>query len=202
MTDAAVVGRILREYRLDPASVRRYSGSVSGTEVGYRMRQPGGDVVLVRAYRCDVLLAPPLRGCGTESIVDWLEGRAATLDWLAAQGYPAPRVVATREGDPIGVAGAWLTWATSKVTPPFSVNLIAFDVKFSSTCPNRSGSPISRGIPVAGETVNASAFWLNCDDTTWLRLRSTSSSPNSIFSSSIFSSCAILFESWPWCDRS
>jgi Ser/Thr protein kinase RdoA (MazF antagonist) len=115
VSDAAVVGRILREYRLDPASVRRYQGSVSGTEVGYRIRQPGGDVVLVRAYRCDVLLAPHLRGCGTASITDWLQGRAATLEWLAAQGYPAPRVVATREGDPIGVAGAWLTWATTYI---------------------------------------------------------------------------------------
>jgi Ser/Thr protein kinase RdoA (MazF antagonist) len=115
VTDAAVVGRILREYRLDPASVRRYHGSVSGTEVGYRMRQPDGDVVLVRAYRCDVLLAPHLRGCGTASITDWLQGRAATLEWLAAQGYPAPRVVATREGDLIGVAGAWLTWATTYI---------------------------------------------------------------------------------------
>ncbi len=115
MTDAAVVGRILREYRLDPASVRRYHGSVSGTEVGYRMRQPDGSVVLVRAYRCDVLLAPHLRGCGTESITGWLQGRAATLAWLAAQGYPAPRVVATRTGDLIGVAGAWLTWATTDI---------------------------------------------------------------------------------------
>lgn len=107
---------ILREYRLGPASVRRYHGSVSGTEVGYRMRKPDGDVVLVRAYRCDVLLAPHLRGCGTASITGWLEGRAATLDWLAAQGYPAPRVVATRTGDLIGVAGAWLTWATSDIS--------------------------------------------------------------------------------------
>ena len=115
MTDAAVVGRILREYRLGPASVRRYHGSVSGTEVGYRLRQPDGNTVLVRAYRADVLLAPHLRGCGTASVTDWLQGRAATLDWLAAQGYPAPRMVATRTGDLIGVAGAWLTWATSYV---------------------------------------------------------------------------------------
>src|SRR5262249_3764148 len=115
VTDAAVVGRILREYRLGPASVRRYHGSVSGTEVGDRMPQPDGGVGLVRAYRGDVLLAPHLRGCGTASITDWLQGRAATLDWLAAQGYPAPRVVATREGDSIGVAGAWLTWATTYI---------------------------------------------------------------------------------------
>jgi Ser/Thr protein kinase RdoA (MazF antagonist) len=116
MTDAAVVGRILREYRLEPASVRRYQGSVSGTEVGYRLRQPDGTTVLVRAYRAEVLLAPHFRGCGTASVTDWLLGRAATLDWLAAQGYPAPRVVATRTGDLVGVAGAWLTWATSDVS--------------------------------------------------------------------------------------
>jgi hypothetical protein len=34
VTDAAVVGRILREYRPGPVSVRRYHGSVSGSEVG------------------------------------------------------------------------------------------------------------------------------------------------------------------------
>ena len=126
VTDAAVVGRILREYRLGPVSVRRYHGSVSGTEVGYRLRQPGGAVVLVRAYRCDVLLAPHFRGCGTASVTQWLQGRAATLDWLAAQGYPAPRVIATREGDPIAVAGPWLTLATSdipgRVLPPGSAS--------------------------------------------------------------------------------
>jgi Ser/Thr protein kinase RdoA (MazF antagonist) len=115
VTDAAVVGRILREYRLEPASVRRYQGSVSGTEVGYRLRQPDGTTVLVRAYRAEVLLAPHFGGCGTASVTDWLLGRAATLDWLAARGYPAPRVVATRTGDLVGVAGAWLTWATSDI---------------------------------------------------------------------------------------
>ncbi len=78
-----MVGRILREYRLDPASVRRYHGSVSGTEVGYQFREPDGGVVLVRAYRAEVLLAPHLRGRGAASVTDWLQGRAATLDWLA-----------------------------------------------------------------------------------------------------------------------
>src|SRR5713226_9059126 len=41
VTDAAVVGRILREYRLVPASMRRRYGSVSGTRVGYEFREPG-----------------------------------------------------------------------------------------------------------------------------------------------------------------
>ena len=115
MTDAAVVGRILREYRLDPVSVRRFHGSVSGTEASYQLWEPDGGVVLVRAYRGGVLLAPHPRGCGAASVIDWLQGRAATLDWLASQGYPAPRVIATRTGDLIGVAGAWLTWATSYI---------------------------------------------------------------------------------------
>jgi Ser/Thr protein kinase RdoA (MazF antagonist) len=115
VTDAVVVGRILREYRLGPASVRRRYGSVSGAWVGYELDGPDGDAILVRAYRADVPLAPYLRGCGTASVTDWLLGRAATLDWLAGQAYPAPRAVATRSGDLIGVAGPWLTWATSYI---------------------------------------------------------------------------------------
>jgi Ser/Thr protein kinase RdoA (MazF antagonist) len=115
VTDAAVVGRILREYRLGPVSVRRRYGSVSGQRVGYQVEWPGGAPVLVRAYRADLPLPAQLRAAGIAPVADWLLGRAATLDWLAAQGYPAPRVVATREGDLIGVAGAWLTWATSYI---------------------------------------------------------------------------------------
>ncbi len=50
MTDAALVGRILREYRedkIDPAGVRRLYGSVSGTRVGYQLAQPDGTTVVV-----------------------------------------------------------------------------------------------------------------------------------------------------------
>jgi len=118
VTDAAVVGRILREYRQDniaPASVRRLSGSVSGARVGYQLALPDGGTVLVRAFRCDEPLPAYLQGCGTASVTDWLLGRTATLEWLASRGYPAPRVVATRTGDPVGVAGIWLTWATTYV---------------------------------------------------------------------------------------
>ena len=118
MTDAAVVGRILREYRsggLAPSCVRRRYGSVSGTRVGYQISEPGGPEILVRAYRADEPLGAEFRGCGTASVQEWLAGRAATLAWLAARGYPAPRPVPTREGDLVGVAGAWLTWATTDV---------------------------------------------------------------------------------------
>jgi Ser/Thr protein kinase RdoA (MazF antagonist) len=109
VTDAVVVGRILREYRLGAVSMRRRYGSVSDTRVGYEFRRLGGGAVLVRAYRMDEPLPEQFRGSGAASVTDWLLGRAATLEWLSAHGYPAPRVVPTREGDPVGVAGCWLT---------------------------------------------------------------------------------------------
>jgi Ser/Thr protein kinase RdoA (MazF antagonist) len=118
VTDAALVGRILRVYRLGgtgPAEVRRRYGSVSGALVGYLIAPPGGAGVVVRAFRNDVPLPAYLQGCGTTSVTDWLYGRAATLEWLASRGYPAPRTVPTRTGEPVGVAGIWLTWATTCV---------------------------------------------------------------------------------------
>jgi Ser/Thr protein kinase RdoA (MazF antagonist) len=121
VTDAALVGRILREYREDkigPAGVRRLHGSVSGARVGYQLAQPDGTTVVVRAFRNDEPLPAYLQGCGTASVAGWLQQRTATLDWLAERGYPAPRVVATRTGDPVGVAGIWLTWATTYVPGP------------------------------------------------------------------------------------
>jgi len=56
-----------------------------------------------------------MRPTTAASVTDWLLGRAATLEWLAARGYPAPRVVPTREGDPVGVAASWLTLGTKFV---------------------------------------------------------------------------------------
>ena len=41
--------------------------------------------------------------------------RAATLECLAAHEYPAPRLIPTHAGDPVGLDGAWLTLATSYV---------------------------------------------------------------------------------------
>ncbi len=121
MTDAALVGRILRLYRqdrIDPADVRRLYGSVSGARVGYELTLPDGSTVVVRAFRDDESLPAYLQGCATAPVLDWLLGRSATLGFLAGRDYPAPRVVATRTGDPVGVAGIWLTWATTYVPGP------------------------------------------------------------------------------------
>jgi Ser/Thr protein kinase RdoA (MazF antagonist) len=121
VTDAALVGRILRAYRLSgtaPADMRRRYGSASGARVGYRIAPPDGPGMVVRAFRNDEQLPAYLQGCGTASVAEWLYGRAATLEFLASRGYPAPRTVLTRTGEPVGVAGIWLTWATTYVAGP------------------------------------------------------------------------------------
>jgi Ser/Thr protein kinase RdoA (MazF antagonist) len=118
VTDAAVVGRILREYHdagIEPAGIRRLAGSVRGPRVTYHLGSPAGSGLVVRALRTDVPLAGQLGG-GTMAATDWLCGRAATLRWLEDRGYPAPRVIRTHSGDPVGLAGVWATLATTYVT--------------------------------------------------------------------------------------
>jgi len=122
LTDAAVVGRILREYHqagIRPSGVRRLTGSVCGARVSYwfgEPRTPEGPGLVVRAFRTDVPLAGQFRGGRPEAVTDWLRSRAATLDWLAEHAYPAPRVIRTRSGDLVGLAGIWATLATTYVT--------------------------------------------------------------------------------------
>ena len=123
MTDAAVVGRILREYHLagvEPSAVRWLAGSVRGDRVTYHLRGRRGPGLVVRAFRIDVPLDAQFRGGGTVAVTDWLCGRAAVLGWLEEQAYPAPRVTPTHSGDPVGLAGVWATLATSYVAgrPP------------------------------------------------------------------------------------
>jgi Ser/Thr protein kinase RdoA (MazF antagonist) len=146
LTDAAVVGRILREYHqagIEPSGIRRLTGSVRGARVSYwfgeprgparpgmpgRPGGPGGPAALgrpgvpadaglvVRAFRTDMPLAGQFRGGRPVAVTDWLRSRAATLDWLAEHAYPAPRVIRTRSGDLVGLAGVWATLATTYVT--------------------------------------------------------------------------------------
>jgi Ser/Thr protein kinase RdoA (MazF antagonist) len=118
LTDAVVVGRILREYHqagIEPSSARRLTGSVRGESVTYWLGRPGTSGLVVRAFRRDMALPAPLQGCGTADVTGWLGGRAATLNWLAEHGYPAPRVIRTRSGDPVGLAGIWATLVTTYI---------------------------------------------------------------------------------------
>jgi Ser/Thr protein kinase RdoA (MazF antagonist) len=118
VTDAAVVGRLLREYhlrRLPPSAIRRLAGSVHGTSVTYRIAPDGEPPWVLRVYRADGPVPAQFSGSAAETAIDWVAGRARTLAWLADAGYPAPRPVRVRSGELIGISGPWLTWATTYV---------------------------------------------------------------------------------------
>jgi Ser/Thr protein kinase RdoA (MazF antagonist) len=121
MTDAAVVGRILREYHLRglaPEGVRRVAGSMRGTQVSYQVTPGNAPSLVIRAFRADAPVPAQFSGSAAETMTHWVTGRAGTLACLAAAGYPAPRPVASRTGELVGVTGPWLTWATSYVEGP------------------------------------------------------------------------------------
>ena len=116
--DAAVAGRILREYHqrgIDPGSFRRLAGSVHGASVTYLVTAADGQRLVVRACRADAPVPVQFRRSSRSTPLDWLVTRAATLDYLERGGYPAPRLVRTRSGDMVGLDGVWLTLATSYV---------------------------------------------------------------------------------------
>jgi Ser/Thr protein kinase RdoA (MazF antagonist) len=118
VTDAALVGRLLDEYHersVAPADIAVVAGSQHETRVTYRLTLPDGSQQIMRAFRADQLVPLHGRGTGSETLADWLLGRGRTLACLAESHYPAPRPVRTRTGELVGVAGQWLTWATSYV---------------------------------------------------------------------------------------
>jgi Ser/Thr protein kinase RdoA (MazF antagonist) len=118
VTDVAVIGRLLDEYHersVPPAAIEIVAGSEHETRITYKLTLSDGSAQLVRAFRAEGVVPVDLRGPFTETVLDWLVGRARTLAVLAAADYEAPRPVLTRTGELIGVAGPWLAWATSYV---------------------------------------------------------------------------------------
>jgi Ser/Thr protein kinase RdoA (MazF antagonist) len=116
--DAAVAKRILREYHqrgIDPGSFQRLAGSVHGASVSYLASAADGQRLVVSAWRADAPVPVQFRQSSCTTPLDWLINRAATLSYLERSGYPAPRLVRTRSGDPVGLDGVWLTMATSYV---------------------------------------------------------------------------------------
>ena len=121
MNDAAIVGRVLREYHLrgiEPSALRRVGGSAASGVVTYLVGPDETAPWVVRACREDAPVPVHVSGAPAMSMLDWLMAQAGTLDCLEAAGYPAPRVIRTHSGDPVGLDGAWLTLATSFVEGP------------------------------------------------------------------------------------
>jgi Ser/Thr protein kinase RdoA (MazF antagonist) len=118
VSDVAVIGRLLDEYHersVPPASIEIVAGSVHEARISYKVTLTDGSAQLLRAYRADGAVPADAQGPFTETVLDWLLGRAQTLAALAAAGYQAPRPVLTRTGELIAVAGPWLAWATTRV---------------------------------------------------------------------------------------
>jgi len=117
--DAALVGRLLAEYHerrlVAPDGVAVVAGSVQEARVSYRLRLPGRPAQVIRAFRADVGVPAHARGASNQIMADWLLERARVLVLLESAGYPAPRPVRTRTGELVGLAGPWLTWATTFV---------------------------------------------------------------------------------------
>jgi Ser/Thr protein kinase RdoA (MazF antagonist) len=118
VNDAPVVGRIRHEYPhrgLQPTAFQRVSGTVHGASVTYLVDLDDGNRLLARACRADAPVPVQFRAPGRLTMLEWLVTRAATLTCLEQAGYPAPRLIPTRSGDPVGVEGAWLTLATTYI---------------------------------------------------------------------------------------
>ena len=121
VNDAAIVGRVLREYHLrgaGPAMLRRVGGAAASGVVTYLADPDGTAPWVVRACRDDAPVPVHVSRTPAVTMRDWLMAQASTLVWLEAAGYPAPRVIRTHSGDPVGLDGIWLTLATSFVEGP------------------------------------------------------------------------------------
>jgi Ser/Thr protein kinase RdoA (MazF antagonist) len=121
VNDAAIVGRVFREYHLrgiEPSALRRVGGAVASGVVTYLVGTDETEPWMVRACREDAPVPVHVSGAPARTMLDWLMAQAGTLDWLEAAGHPAPRVIRTHSGDPVGLDGAWLTLATSFVQGP------------------------------------------------------------------------------------
>ncbi|HYK66594.1 MAG TPA: phosphotransferase [Streptosporangiaceae bacterium] len=121
MTDAAVAGRLLDEYHerlVESSRVRVIAGSEHQARVTYQVGLPDGASQVIRAFRADEPVPLYGRDVAGENVAGWLTGCARTLAALADAAYAAPRPVRTRTGELVGVAGPWLTWATTYVPGP------------------------------------------------------------------------------------
>ncbi|HWG63639.1 MAG TPA: phosphotransferase [Streptosporangiaceae bacterium] len=97
------------------------AGAGAGSQAGVGAGSEGGagsELFLVRAYRTDAPVPAHFGGRTAGTMLDWLLRQAATLTYLEAEGFPAPRLIPTWSDDPVGLDGTWLTLATTLIEGP------------------------------------------------------------------------------------
>jgi Ser/Thr protein kinase RdoA (MazF antagonist) len=90
-----IAGLVRRAYGAEPIALEPLGNDLTGERVTYSAALDDGRIVLLRGLRLGSRLPLWHGGGGAEA---WLRERARVLEWLAQQGYPAPRVVRARNG--------------------------------------------------------------------------------------------------------
>jgi hypothetical protein len=126
MEDSAFFAALIREqYPGATATVRLLAGSAPAARVVLRVDLPDGEVRLVQARRRDAPLPEWLDACAEPDTPSWMRSRVATLAYLAAARYPAPRVIRTLSGAPVGESQGWCLLATTFLQGQVTIPTIA-----------------------------------------------------------------------------
>jgi Ser/Thr protein kinase RdoA (MazF antagonist) len=115
MSDNAFFRNLLQQlYTADILDLHPFPESfVDDVRAVFRVALSNGTSCVLRAYRDQAPVLVAFVGCEATTHAEWLMSRAATLTYLAAQNYAAPRVIPTRMGDLIGAADGWCTLVTT-----------------------------------------------------------------------------------------
>lgn len=114
MAEVALLAALVQEqYPTEVAAIQVLSGSLERQRLIGRIDLGEGESWLARVYRADQLVPDWLVGCGATDQAIWLHTRATTLVYLEQVGYPAPRLIHTRDGAMVREWDGWCALITS-----------------------------------------------------------------------------------------
>lgn len=99
---------VRQEYDAEPIELEPLGNDPTGGRVTYRAALSDGRVLMLRGQRAGSRM-PFWFGGGVAE--EWLCERALVLDWLARQGYPAPRLVPARHDKVLATHAGYCTLA-------------------------------------------------------------------------------------------
>jgi Ser/Thr protein kinase RdoA (MazF antagonist) len=107
--ESLLIAELVRqEYDAEPIELEPLGNDPTGERVTYRAALSDGRVLMLRGQRTGSRV-PFWYGGGVAE--EWLRERALVLDWLAKQGYPAPRLVLARHGKVLATHAGYSTLA-------------------------------------------------------------------------------------------